>query len=82
MTTINDLRKQIDDLDDIIIDALEKRFALTNKVGLLKKTNHTSVYQGDREAFIFDKMKQHTYYVYIAAVYKSILAQSKSQQKG
>ncbi len=81
MKNIAALRTRIDQLDDIIMDALDQRFSLTKKIGEIKKQSDFPVYQSDRESVIFDKLKSTTHHEYITAVYEMILTQSKAQQK-
>lgn len=74
---IVELREQIDQLDDQIIELLQKRFEVTDTVGEVKKTLKTSVYNPTREAVIYDKMKDDS----IKKVYQCIIEESKNRQK-
>jgi chorismate mutase len=48
MKNIEDLRKQIDKLDDQIVSLLEKRMKTVKKIGQLKKKNNIQVFDKER----------------------------------
>lgn len=48
--TIEELRRQIDDLDEQIVSLLNKRAACALAIGELKHAQHIDIYQPDREA--------------------------------
>jgi chorismate mutase len=48
--TIDELRRQIDDLDEQIVALLNKRAACALEIGELKRVQHIEIYQPDREA--------------------------------
>jgi len=50
------IRKQIDVIDDQIIQLLLKRFHLSRKIGVLKNTSGTSIIDRRREQQIFDRL--------------------------
>ncbi|MEG1608649.1 MAG: prephenate dehydratase domain-containing protein [Clostridia bacterium] len=49
MSELDELRKQIDDIDKSIVQLYEKRLGIVEKVAEFKKNNHTSVLQQNRE---------------------------------
>ena len=46
---LKDERSTIDRLDSIIVNALIERFAVTNRIGLIKAENKLGAYDGVRE---------------------------------
>lgn len=48
MKNLEDLRKQIDEIDDQILDFLIKRMEIVKKVGQLKKKNNIPVFDESR----------------------------------
>ncbi len=51
------LRKEIDSLDKIILETLNKRMEVVHQVGLLKKNTGQTIYRPEREKEIIDRMK-------------------------
>jgi chorismate mutase len=56
--TIDELREEIDALDQELLRIFNKRAALALQIGHLKKELDLPVYNPQREQFIFDKMQQ------------------------
>jgi chorismate mutase len=55
LLTIGELRAQIDDLDDKIINIFEKRMAIADEIGYYKKKHNISILQSKRWENILDK---------------------------
>jgi monofunctional chorismate mutase len=53
---IEQIRKQIDLIDDQIINLLLKRFRLSRKIGILKNKTGTSIIDTGREQQIFERL--------------------------
>ena len=56
--TIGELRAQIDDLDDKIIDIFEKRMIVSEEIGKYKKEHNISIFQSKRWDTILNKRLQ------------------------
>lgn len=81
MATIDDLRKEIDDIDSNIMDLLDKRFFAAVKIGELKKHQNRSVLDSSREEFILNKTAIFKHSPQIIQVYKTIMIESKELQR-
>ena len=58
--TLEDLRKEIDKIDNSLIDILNERMAIIKEVGEFKRTNKTAIYRPEREKSIIDRLyKNH-----------------------
>lgn len=55
--TIDDIRQEIDQLDDELLRIFNRRAGLALKIGEIKKTLDLPIYDPLREKRIFDKMK-------------------------
>lgn len=55
--TIDDIRQEIDRLDDELLQIFNRRAGLALKIGELKKELNLPIYDPSREKRIFDKMK-------------------------
>jgi len=55
LLTIGELRAQIDDLDDKIIDIFERRMLISKEIGLYKKRHNITILQPKRWENILDK---------------------------
>ena len=80
---IDELRKQIDALDNEIIALLDARFDLSYAIGEEKKKIQKQVLDSSREQVILDKVaslsaEEHTQY--IQEIYKKIMEQSRAYQ--
>lgn len=81
MDKIAALRKQIDQLDDLLIDILHDRYNLTNEIGAIKKESHLVVKDNNREEYIFNKISKYSHSPSIELVYKTIINESKNNQR-
>lgn len=79
---INDLRNEINQIDDQIITLLEERFIITNEIGKVKKKEKLNVVDQTRETIIIKKIdimtKNNT--EVIQEIYQYIMKKSKEQQ--
>ena len=55
---LEDYRKQIDELDNKILDLLNERMEFVKKIGTLKSSSKTSIYRPEREKAIIDRLHQ------------------------
>lgn len=82
---LSKLRKQIDNIDDKILDLLNHRARITLSVGSIKAKNKTSVYVPDREKEVYEHIKSinkgpltdNT----INAIYREIMSGSLALEK-
>lgn len=56
--TLEDLRKEIDQLDDQLLEILNRRMEVVKKVGELKKNKNAIVYRPEREKSIIDRLSR------------------------
>lgn len=56
---LEELRKEIDVLDDQLLDILNKRMEVVKKVGELKKTKNAIIYRPEREKSIIDRLAKN-----------------------
>ncbi len=80
---IDELRKEIDKLDNEIVALLDKRFDCSKAIGEEKKKIQKQVLDQSREQIILDKVaslstKDHA--PYIQEIYKKIMEQSREYQ--
>ncbi|MGN1421794.1 MAG: bifunctional chorismate mutase/prephenate dehydratase [Oscillospiraceae bacterium] len=57
---LGEIRKKIDEIDDEMLELFIKRMGLASDVARYKAANNMVVFQGDREKFIIDNVKQNT----------------------
>lgn len=79
--SLKELREEIDLLDKIIIDSLEKRFNIVEIVGQIKKNQKLGVEDKSREETILSKSDYSKYSKEIKSVYLKIIDESKKIQK-
>lgn len=53
---LQELREQIDEVDDTIMEMIFKRLLLSIDIGIVKKKNNTEVYDGVREKEIHENI--------------------------
>ncbi len=56
--TIDEIRKEIDSLDDVLLKIFNQRAILALKIGEIKKDSALPVYDPEREKRIFQRMKK------------------------
>lgn len=81
MDKIDQLREEIDSIDDTIMELLEKRYTISIQIGNLKKEHNISVLDQNREEIILKKASKHSHYPSIESVYRSIMEESKKLQR-
>lgn len=81
MVEINLHRKDIDIIDDQIMDLLDKRFTLSGKIGTLKNQVKKQVLDANREQKILEKTLKYSHSPEIGEVYKYIMEVSKNLQR-
>ncbi|AQW85057.1 prephenate dehydratase [Campylobacter pinnipediorum] len=59
MQDIDDLRKDIDDIDDLILEKLNQRMKFVKKIGELKQTNGSPIYRPEREKAILNRLESY-----------------------
>lgn len=55
---INDLRKEIDEIDTLMQELFKKRLAVSKKIGEYKKENNLPIYDSKRENEILLRLKE------------------------
>ncbi|MBE0451394.1 MAG: chorismate mutase [Clostridia bacterium] len=84
MDSIENNRKKLDELDDVIIAKLIERFEVSKEIGRIKKQQNIEVFQPDREKAIFESIKSRCKgYEDVDAVikiYNAIMNESKALQ--
>jgi len=85
MKKINDLRKEIDNLDKILVESFEKRMKISKEISNLKNKHNLSITDKTRE---IQKIKQNNEYLknksiikYTESFTKELIKQSKKYQK-
>ena len=82
--TLEEIRQEIDQVDDAIVTLLEQRMNLVNQVVALKKLTGTAVLGSKREDVIFarvaDKVENKDYKETVVATFSDILKRSREFQ--
>lgn len=81
MDELTQLRQAIDELDEAIMDLLDRRFDLNKAVGELKKQKTMAVSHPNREKSILKKAENHSHAESIKTLYTQIFTLSKKLQK-
>ena len=85
MGDLEQLRKQLDGIDEELCRALNKRFSVVKKIGEYKKQNQIAVTDSDRESTVYehigglfnDERQKNA----AKEIYKKIITQPKELQK-
>ena len=81
---LEEIRQEIDQVDDAIVTLLEQRMNLVDQVVALKKLTATAVLDSKREDVIFarvaDKVENKNYKETIVATFSDILKRSREFQ--
>lgn len=80
MNSLDKYRKEIDKIDDSIIELLEQRFNLVVEIGQYKKENNLPVFDAKRESAIKQKFATKKYQDSLSNIYDTILKESKTIQ--
>ena len=82
--TLEEIRQEIDQVDDAIVALLEQRMNLVDQVVALKKLTGTEVLDSKREDVIFarvaDKVENKDYKETVVATFSDILKRSREFQ--
>lgn len=83
---LEELRKEIDRIDDKIMELLGKRKTLVKEIAVLKKTKNAPVFDKERETQIIARLKKKAKENgldedFISKLYDYILKNSKDEQK-
>jgi monofunctional chorismate mutase len=81
---IQKLRKEIDCIDNRIVNLLERRLRVIKKISGLKKKNNIAVFDKEREVEIIKNVKSKTspeFREFVSAVFEEILTKSKQAQR-
>jgi chorismate mutase/prephenate dehydratase len=80
--TLEELRDQIDAIDNKLIDILNERMSVIKEVGEFKKSSNTAIYRPEREKSIIDRLckdhKGHLNRAAIEAIFLEIFAISRN----
>ena len=57
MQNINDLRSEIDKIDDEVLKRLNERMNFVRKIGELKQTSGSAIYRPERERAILNRLE-------------------------
>ena len=81
--TIDNLRKNIDQIDNKLIHLLDERMNCIEEIAKVKETNNMPTYNPERESFIFNKISSLSlkHEQEISNIYNCILDVSKDFQK-
>lgn len=80
MKELNNLRKEIDSIDNELMELLNKRFKITQKIGKEKIKNNQPIENIERENDILSKTYDYEEQNVIEKCFKSIFSISKEQQ--
>ncbi|MBK1963881.1 chorismate mutase [Campylobacter novaezeelandiae] len=72
MQDLNELRAQIDALDDQILYLLDKRMSYVKEIGKIKQSNAQEIYDHKREEYILDRLNNVKYKFLNSRMIKSI----------
>ncbi len=81
MDDLSNLRTQIDKIDQMVMQLLDKRFDLTNQVGIIKSRIKKEILDTNRENEIYEKISKYSHYPHISTIYKTIMEESKKSQR-
>lgn len=81
MDEIKLLRVKIDSIDDQIMTLLNERYNITSKIGKLKEGLKIEILDTSREDLINNKTTLFSHYPQIKEVYKTIMYESRRQQR-
>lgn len=80
MSDLNHFRNQIDEQDQIIMKALEKRMEIAHQIGKYKRQHQLGVTNSKREQEILKTCENFQYSSYLKAIYHTIFSESKRLQ--
>lgn len=81
---MEELREEINNVDEQIMELLMVRLHLVNKIGVFKKKNNIPILDEEREKCIYDKINDgyllDEHRNFITSVYREIISKSKEYQ--
>jgi len=77
---ISELQKEIDKIDETLINCLDKRADLVIAIGKIKKENNLPIFNKDREKEIFRKIERAKNNRNILRIFKKIIEESRKIQ--
>ena len=60
MESLENFRKKIDDIDDMIVDLLASRMQVVKHIGEFKKQNNAIIYRPEREQYILNRLAERS----------------------
>ncbi|MEW6607249.1 MAG: prephenate dehydratase [bacterium] len=82
---LNNYRKQIDELDNQILDILNKRIKIAQQIGKFKREREIEAYQPDREREIYERLCEKNKGLFpnkaLKAIYREIMSASLSWEE-
>ena len=86
MSSVNEIRKHIDQLDQELLEVLAKRLSCVEKMGKLKKENNLPIRQNNREKeMLVQRMlwakKLNISQTCIRSIFQAIFRSSRNRQK-
>ncbi|MCQ2499224.1 MAG: chorismate mutase [Lachnospiraceae bacterium] len=84
MKTLDEIRKEIDELDDKFVELFKQRMALSKQVADSKRATSTAVLNSSREQDIIDRLTENEDEInseYIERLYRHIFELSRDYQK-
>ncbi len=80
--SIDDLREEIDLIDEKLIKLLDERFEKTDQIGVLKRKNKKTILDNKREQDIIKKIQDNSKNEKeVTLIYNFIMGESKKRQK-
>ena len=81
MDKIDDLRQQIDSIDNDLMRLLSKRYEISYQIGTLKSNSKKQILDKKREDYVLNKTKKHSHSPQLELVYRTIMGESKNIQR-
>jgi len=81
MDKIEDLRQQIDSIDNDLMLLLNKRYEISDQIGTLKSNSKKEILDQKREDYVLNKTQNYSHSPQLELVYKTIMSESKNIQK-
>lgn len=81
MDKIENLRNQIDSIDNDLMTLLNKRYEISDQIGTLKSNSKKEILDQKREDYVLNKTKNHSHSPQLELVYRTIMIESKNIQK-
>lgn len=81
MDKIINLRAEIDEIDDKVMELLSKRYEISDQIGIIKSNSKVDVLDSKREEHVLNKTKKHSHSPQLELVYRTIMHESKNIQR-